>query len=86
MVKGKRGATIMVVAMFAFLLFFFGFSIASSLNSGVQSIRTNMACATNFTTMSYGNQVTCTITDLYSPLFVALILGIGGILIAIKVM
>ena len=84
MINDKKGASIMVVFMFAVLLFFFAFAIASSFTSAIQSVRTNMACATNFTIMDYGNKATCTITDLYAPLFISLIIGLGGTLVAIK--
>ncbi|MGA2130646.1 MAG: hypothetical protein ABSG05_03495 [Candidatus Pacearchaeota archaeon] len=81
----NKGASIFVVFMFAMLLFAFGLAIASGLNSAVQSVRTTWGCTTNFTTMDYGNQVGCTVSDLYSPLFVAIIFGIAGSLIAIKI-
>jgi len=82
--SNKRGASVFVVLMFVMLLIFFAIAIASALNTGVQAPRTNMNCETNFTNLDYGSKIVCKVTDLYSPLFVALIIGIGGTLIAIK--
>lgn len=80
----KRGTSLMVVLMFAVLLYFFGLAIGSPLNSVVQNARTSMACSTNFANLDFGTQATCTMTDLYSPFFVAIIFGLGGVLIGVK--
>jgi len=77
-------ASIPVVFMFAILLFFFAFAIASSFNTPIQAQRTLLGCPTNFTSMSYNYKVVCVVTDLYSPLFISLIVALGGALIAIK--
>ena len=76
----------LVAFMFVVLLIIFAFAIASSFNYGVQANRNSMGCnsTANFTSMDYGHKVTCTITDLYSPFYIALILGIAGTIIAIK--
>lgn len=75
----------MVVFMFAVLLFFFAFTIASSFTSAVQTVRTGMACTANFSIMDYGSKTVCVMSDLYSPIFIAIIIGVAGALIAIKI-
>ena len=82
--KNNKGASVGVVLMFALLLFFFGIALASPMNTAVQTVRTNLNCSGNFTNLDYGNKGVCAMSDLYSPLFIAILLGLGGTLIGIK--
>jgi hypothetical protein len=76
----KRGS-IGYAVMFAVLLFFFALAIGTAMNSSVQGVRVSMGCTKIFSTLDFGSQATCTMMDIYSPFFVAIIFGLIGMII-----
>lgn len=75
--RGSMGYAIML----GILLFFFGLAIAPSLNSIIQGVRASEGCTTVFSTLDFGTQATCTMQDIYSSFYVAVIFGLIGMII-----
>ena len=85
----KRGQTLFVSLMLGVILFLLGLALAYPLNKITQDamaqtnstagIETALNCTTATT---YQEKANCTVVDLFNPLWIGTLFGLGGLLIS----
>ena len=84
MVLNNRGQAMFVSLMLGVIFFIMGLALASPLNSVVSESLLQLNCTTNYlTNSSIDNQTKaiCTQIDMFLPLFIGTLFGLGGALI-----
>lgn len=75
----KGGFAIIISFMLGVTLFWLGMVLAPALKPVIADSLTQADCSSEG--LTYQQQSTCTVLDAFLPLFLGLILGIGGILL-----
>lgn len=76
--KGKRGFSLIFAFMIGILLFFLGIALAPALKDTVHSAVVDPIIDCHNTSISNQAKAVCTQLDLYLPLWVGLMFGLGG--------
>ena len=81
--KNKKGQFApFFLFMIGIIILIIAFSLASPLIKSSNTARSGMDC--NNESLSTGQKITCTVTDITSPFVVAVLLGLGGLALGSK--
>jgi hypothetical protein len=72
----KIGSTYILAFMLAVVFFFLGLALASPLTEITKENLGNMNCSD--TSIDYQTKTGCVVIDMFAPLFVATLFGLGG--------
>lgn len=75
--RSKKGQTIMVSILFAFIIFMVGSLFVNFVITDVLSAKTSLSCS-NAANISDGTKLTCLIVGGTVPYFIILVLSIAG--------
>ena len=84
MVLNKKGQSIFFLFMIAIVLFILGFALAPALVTSSSSVTSTLGCS-NQSIEAY-QKVHCGVIDIVAPWITGLILGLGGMAFAAKIL
>jgi len=82
--KNKKGQFPFFLFMIGIIIFIIAFSLASPLIKSSNTARTGMDC--NNESLSTGQKISCTTTDMVAPFIISVLLGFGGIALGSKLL
>lgn len=81
MFNNKRGSSIFVILMLAVVLFLLGMALATPLKEVVSESMNSDELNCSNPSISNQNKAVCTSLDLFNPVFIGFIFGLGGAVI-----
>lgn len=79
-VKAQTGS--FFTLMIAIVMFIIGFNLGSALVTNNSAVMTSLGCSSSPATWLH---ITCTVVDIIAPFFMAILLGLSGLIIGAKV-
>ena len=80
----KRGSVIFISFMLGIVCFFLGMALAPALKDVIaEQTNTDVLNCTDTTVLTQLQHATCTSIDMFNPLLIGILFGLGGMLISI---